>query len=245
MSDSTADPLRGEPDADLLAAEYALGTLDAASRAIAERRMQDEPGFASEVAFWQARLGPLADDVDPVAPPAALWRRIEAAVVRLRPVAAPAAVGPRRSGLWHSLPLWRGLGIGGLGLAAASLAGLSVALRQPPPMPPMVASLAPEGGQSLFLAAFDRRSGRLMVMPAELRADQQRVPELWLLPAGGSPQSLGVFDPSRPMSRPMPPPMAAHLGPGAALAVTLEPPGGAPGGKPTGPIVASGHLIEL
>lgn len=42
-----------------LAAEYVLGTLDAGERAVAERDMARDPGFADLVAGWERRLSPL------------------------------------------------------------------------------------------------------------------------------------------------------------------------------------------
>ena len=68
--------------------------------------------------------------------------------------------------------------------------------------------------------------------------------ELWLLPQGAKPASLGILDPAGGTERPLPPELAAQLRPGAALAITLEPDGGAPGGVPSGPVTYRGRLIE-
>ena len=69
--------------------------------------------------------------------------------------------------------------------------------------------------------------------------------ELWLLPeSGAAPISLGVLDPTGDTQRPLPPEVAAQLRPGAGLAISLEPAGGAPGGAPTGPITYRGRLVE-
>ena len=43
----------------------------------------------------------------------------------------------------------------------------------------------------------------------------------------------------------IPPDLAGQLTPDAALAVSLEPPGGSPTGQPTGPVIASGKLTSL
>ena len=48
---------------DLTAAEYVLGVLGAEERRRAEFRIASEPRFAAEVAYWEARLGPLAERV--------------------------------------------------------------------------------------------------------------------------------------------------------------------------------------
>lgn len=222
-----------------LAAEYVLGVLDAAERRLAEDRLAREPAFAAEVAFWESRLGPLADDVAPVTPPAALWTRIEASLPRT------GSVAPVRPSLWNSLAFWRTLSVGSLGLAAAALA----ALLFPPttaqmPMP-MVARLGPASGGTSFVAAIDPARRAVMIIPAALAASDPRVPELWVVPADGIPRSLGVFDPARPAAINVPDALLPQLTREAALAVSLEPPGGSPTGRPTGPVVAQGTLTTF
>jgi anti-sigma-K factor RskA len=71
-----------------------------------------------------------------------------------------------------------------------------------------------------------------------------RVPELWLIPAGASaPISLGVLQPgSRTVTR-LGVEQLEKFGRGASLAVSLEPPGGSPIGTPTGPIVQQGRVV--
>ena len=66
-----------------------LGVLGAEERREVERRLAHEPALASDVAFWEDRLGGLADAVAPVAPPPDAWSRIEAAIDM------PAAVASR------------------------------------------------------------------------------------------------------------------------------------------------------
>ena len=58
MSDTNA-----REDRDLLAAEYVLGVLSGPERRQAERRLEADLAFAREVAFWEERLGGLADPV--------------------------------------------------------------------------------------------------------------------------------------------------------------------------------------
>jgi len=77
----------------------------AATAIAAERRIGRDPAFAREVAFWEERLGGLADAVPPVEPPLDGWARIEAALAR-----ADRAT-EAKPGFWHNLPLWRGLAL--------------------------------------------------------------------------------------------------------------------------------------
>jgi anti-sigma-K factor RskA len=224
-----------------LAAEYALGVLDGPERARAEALAARDPAFAAEVAAWQARLAPLADDVAPVSPPESLWARIEARL----PVALPERKpSPARPGLWRNLAFWRGLSFGSLGLAAASVAALVIVARTPAPVP-LLARLGPAAGGATFVAAVDPQRRAVMVIPAALGGADARVPELWLIPADGVPRSLGVFDPDHPAAMPIPEALMPHMTRSAALAVTLEPPGGAPGGRPTGPVIAQGTLATF
>ena len=58
--DPTINPAEGNQ---LLAAEYVLGVLGIEERREVERRLAQEPALAREVAFWEERLGGLADAV--------------------------------------------------------------------------------------------------------------------------------------------------------------------------------------
>ncbi|NPU69498.1 hypothetical protein HL667_31150 [Bradyrhizobium sp. 83012] len=65
-----------------LAAEYALGTLDAAERAQVEAMMAVDTDFAALVQAWEFRLGPLNQMVGLVEPRPELWERIKAEIAR-------------------------------------------------------------------------------------------------------------------------------------------------------------------
>ncbi|WP_375411681.1 anti-sigma factor domain-containing protein [uncultured Bradyrhizobium sp.] len=62
-----------------LAAEYALGTLDAEERAQVEAMMSDDTDFAAMVDAWAHKLGVLNQMVGSVEPSAEVWDRIKAA----------------------------------------------------------------------------------------------------------------------------------------------------------------------
>jgi anti-sigma-K factor RskA len=62
-----------------LAAEYALGTLDAGERAQVENMMSVDKDFAVMVHAWESRLGALNQMVGSVEPPAEVWDRIKTA----------------------------------------------------------------------------------------------------------------------------------------------------------------------
>ena len=125
--DDTINPADGGK---ILAAEYVLGVLSAQERREVERRLAQEPALASEVAFWEARLGGLADSVAPVEPSPATWGRIETAI------AAPAAAGTSTGGIWQSLAFWRAFAIGSAAIAAACIAALAYLGVVPPARTP-------------------------------------------------------------------------------------------------------------
>jgi anti-sigma-K factor RskA len=227
--DDTIDPA---DSGKVLAAEYVLGVLSAAERREVERRLAQEPALDLEVAFWEERLGGLADAVEPVAPPDTTWSRIEATIA---PPAAPPA------SMWQSLAFWRRLAIGSATLAAASIAGLVYIGLVPTARAPLMATLSGSAGQPNFLAAITGNS--LTIVPASLLTNDPRAQELWLIPAGETrPRSLGLIPPGQPIKLEIRPDLAGLLTPDATLAVSLEPPGGSPTGAPTGPVVSHGKL---
>ena len=86
-----------------LAAEYALGTLDADERAQVETMMAVDTDFAAVVQAWEFRLGALNQMVGAVEPRPELWERIRAAIGQAEPQApivlpeALAAAAPRQT----------------------------------------------------------------------------------------------------------------------------------------------------
>jgi len=131
-----------------LAAEYALGTLDADERAQADALLLLDPDFAAQVRRWERRLGELNVLVAPVEPPAPLWDRIAASVaaaepgapMRLPEVPAPATMPVEPSAeivdLTQRMRRWRGLTVM-TGALAASIVGIVVAREyRPDVLPP-------------------------------------------------------------------------------------------------------------
>jgi anti-sigma-K factor RskA len=81
------------------------------------------------------------------------------------------------------------------------------------------------------------------MVPVPSAPDSQgRVPELWLIPPGRAPRSLGLVSIDKAHTVEVPADLRAALAAGSVLAITLEPPGGSPHGAPTGPIIAKGSV---
>jgi anti-sigma-K factor RskA len=214
-------------DRDLLAAEYALGSLEGDERGEAERLIASDAGFARSVATWQQRLTPLAALVPLAAPPADLWRRIEAAIVP-----ATAATTPFR----RRVRFWQAATAGALAIAAGLAAFILV--RQPEQA--RIAVLSPTAGGAPVLMAMAERNGWLVVRPtASISVPTDKDLELWALPPGETrPQSLGVLPPAGGQR-------IAPLAPNTQLLVSLEPKGGSPTGQPTGPVLYGGWLTAI
>ncbi|MEE3626367.1 anti-sigma factor [Nitrospirillum sp. BR 11752] len=221
---------------DLLAGEYVLGTLNAQQAKAVADALPGHGALRHAVADWERRLAPLLAAVPAVAPPATLWRRIEAQL-------PPAAVPGWRAWLrrqWNAPPVWRWMTAG----AAAAL--LTVTLLVP-------AALRGDGPRymALLTAASDGRVGWLVegrgrwlepVALAGMTTPADRDLELWLIADGAPPRAVGVIAPGRVL------PVAdkALAGGGKlVLAISLEPKGGSPTGAPTGPVLYSGAMRRL
>ena len=234
-----APPDPGAPDT--LAAEYALGVLDAAEHDRARRRVEADPTFAREVQDWEERLAGLAEQVAPVTPPADLWARTDRALDGGEMPGAAEVVVLR---LRRSVARWRAA----TALAAGIAAGLVLALFWPRPGPavaPMLAARLSAPGQAppVFVALYDPARKAIVLTPASVSASAGRSPELWLIPSGGKPIALGVAD-FKGSVQLVPAAGVSGLGVGV-LAVSVEPKGGSPTGQPTGPVIATGRLQKL
>jgi anti-sigma-K factor RskA len=241
-TDHSDTPEGGDP---IVAGEYVLGVLEASERSTVAQRIEREPAFASEVAFWDERLGGFADEVKSVAPPEAAWSRIEAAIAA--PSAVPALGAPALGALWQNLFFWRIVGLGSSGLATACLIALAyLGTVAAPERAPLLATLGQQGGQPGFVAAIGS-GGSLVIVPASLLTANQKSMELWLIPTGtqARPRSLGLIAPSQPVRITVPPNLVPFVTPEASLAVSLEEPGGSRTGAPSNDIIAVGKLTNL
>lgn len=208
------------PEREALAAEYVLGTLPHAERLRAEALIAEDEGFRALVEDWQNRLSPLDEGYADVPPPPALLARIESRLF-------PEPERRRRRMGW----VWSGLA----GLAALVLVGLVVFSVLPPSGPPAITATLTGEGQPLVVAArYDARAAELTVeRTAGPAAGTGKDYELWIIPAGEAPVSLGLV---RDGTSVLPLP---DLPAGSTLAITLEAAGGSPGGAPEGPLLVA------
>lgn len=264
MTTLDANPI--PPDDGDLAGEYVLGVLDAAQRSDVQSRIEGDAALAGDVQAWESRLTPLFDDVADADVPGFVWARIcDALGIQPARATTPSRAvvsGVAKKSFWESLGFWRGVS----GLAMASVGVLAIALMTqkptivevpvevpvqvpaplpPPPQPGLVSTLAQDNGSAGFVAAVDRDSGMMTVTPLMAAPNDGRVQELWVIPNGQKPISLGLLDAGKPQALKLPSQLLASVSSDAIFAVTLEPAGGAPGGQPTGPIIAKGAIAVL
>jgi anti-sigma-K factor RskA len=230
--------------ADALAAQYVAGTLRGAARRRFEALLPGHPALRAAVADWQARRMPLTGVLAAAPVPAHTWARIEqrlwpvAPEVQAVPAAAPATG-------WRGLAFWRAVA----GLASVAALSLALLLANPASAPPVLIVLqatADGGAPAGSFVASVSGDGRALVtrplQPVALAAD--RALELWAVPPEGRPQSLGLISAAgvTVIRRDKLPRALLQAGNTAALAVSVEPPGGSPTGVPTGPVVYAGKL---
>jgi anti-sigma-K factor RskA len=223
-------------------AEYVLGVLDADARADVAREVASNDEAAVAVGLWQRHLSPLTETLPDVAPSEDVWVRIQ----RLLKWDAGREAG-QQVGLWENLRFWQWFGVGASLVAAACIVMLVIApLRTQPPVSSgvvMVSSIRQENGVADWTATMDLDRKQIIVVPAAAAGiARDRSTQLWLIPAGQAPISLGVFKPDSATVLPLNAIVLAKLGPTAALAVSVEPVGGSPTGEPTGPVVAKGAI---
>lgn len=233
---------------DELAAEYALGVLVGDDLAQAESLARSSATFRTAVARWRSRLAPLLNEIEPAAPPAGLWERIEQVIGV--PERGNVVVLRRRVVVWRTATA-------AMTALAASLAIVLLnapSVRSPVvsgPGAPAVQAKAPmvavldTGQQAKVMASWDPMSQRLVLAVAgDMPSDPAHSHELWVIPPGGQPRSIGTMGSAKQMHMRLADAIATLLQQGATIAITVEPPGGSPSGKPTGRMVASGALTS-
>lgn len=248
------------PSDDVHAGEYVLGVLDARSRVQAHDRIASDQGFASLVAQWEQRFSAWVTRVEPVAPAAHVWPRIRTQLGWVAVASAPA-------GLWNNVGFWRGATALA---AAASVAAVVFGLRGPAapiPVPPQIVMqqplppapvqaeeaaarpvtvLATDDGTTGWIASVDVGKGKVHMVPVPRPADASgKVDELWIIPEGQAPISLGFVSNEKAHSIDVPEAIRAVLVAGSTLAVTLEAQEGMPHAAPAGPVVAKGAIVTI
>jgi anti-sigma-K factor RskA len=248
----------------VFAGEVVLGTSNRTERSIVEERLSGDPVYQAEVKAWERRLAPLGAVVAPARPSADLWSRIVADTLALAPdpaeaqpsesAAAPViqidsetAQAARNRILERRIARWRLATLGALAIAA-SVVGVAII------RPGLIPTIAPPGDRYIgvvnaagemppLIVSVDVARGELSVRPLALPREAGKDLELWAIPDGAPPVSLGLVGAGGP--RPIPVKVQQAITPkGLTIAVSVEPSGGSPTGQPTGSVILTGKLIR-
>lgn len=235
-----ADPIEPDDAFEDLAAEHALGVLEGEALARARVLQHSDPTFVRAVAEWQLLFAPLLSETEATAPPEDLWQRLSRTIEGAARVDWPKRV--RR---------WRNAAIATMALAASLALALIMDLDQrqaqvpaPASAPRHVAQLVDAEGTPLLAIAYDPGSGTIKVGPAAL-GNAERVPELWVIPEGGVPHSLGELTTAGTTRIVGRADLQRLVRDGATLAITLEERATIPHTAPTSDIIASGTLTSI
>ena len=223
---------------DALAAAYVLGTLSGRARARLAHIARTDTVVRATIRAWEERLAPFAEAAPPINPSPQVWKRV---ALRL---GLPANPQLERGPWWTRVGFWRGFAVASF---AAAL-GLTFALMQVAVAPgdPIVVVLAAQDQPPALVATMERDSRTMTVkVVGGAPVPPDRSLELWMLPQGAAPRSLGVV-PSTGVGRvtlPALPDVAIANVP--ALAVSLEQRGGSTTGAPQGPVLYTGRVEKF
>ena len=213
-----------------LAAEYVLGSLHGQARRRFETLQSQIPALQFAVNTWAQRLHPMADDLEPVTPPAKVWEQI-----------AQQTVG-NPGGIWKNLPFWRGFG-----MIAASIT-LVLAL---------LFNFLPSPGRQHVVFVTNTKAQPVWVVQARMKSHQfevktligtpmpkNKVCVLWLVWNDGVTQPVGELadDVGKTMMK-LPKDMTRNAEK-AEIAVSVEK-AGDNRDKPRGEIIFKGPWVEL
>ncbi|HYF40872.1 MAG TPA: anti-sigma factor [Ramlibacter sp.] len=240
---------------DRLAAAYALGTLRGGARRRFEALCRQSPTLRAAALVWQERFASMTELQPAVAPGPNVWKRIENLVAAETASARPREGASMLDSLRRSLGWWRGAALAA-GVAALAVGVLSFNLNrtlerseeqlaqlQARPEIQYVAVLADEKSAASILVTFDPKHNVMTLKHLhglQLGADKSL--QLWALPPGRGPQPMGLVEGGAVVRLQTPESRVREV---PALAVSLEPKGGAPAGSgPTGPVLFKGALIQ-
>ncbi len=218
---------------DMLAAEYVLGTLHGAARKRFERLLGQSPDLRYRVTEWEERINPMAEGLEQIEPPKAVWKELQR------------KTAPRqKTGLWDNLNFWRSFGL----VTASALIVFSFLLGRftnQPTAQDLVYVVQGDRSQAEWVvsASFQTRNLTMKaISPPDMPAGL--VCELWMVPEGGAPRSIGILPDTGVKQVSIDSQLESYIRK-ANIAVSIEPTGGSPEKKPTGKIVSRGPWLPI
>lgn len=264
------DLMRNPELAERLAAAHAVGTLRGRARRRFEALARHDPRLRAMALIWQERMAAMTELQPPERPSPNVWKRIELELGRERASASAPSSAPNGSWLsrwlWPAAAL-----AGGVAAVAAIVVSVQLASRledregalaqaqaerataaqqnaqlvsQMSAMPQIryVAVLNDDRSAPAVLVTFDPRSSTLTLRRVgDFNEGAERSLQLWALPPGDAPRSLGVLGEGGVVRLPAEEQAVRDV---PALAISLEPKGGVPSQRgPTGPVLFKGALL--
>ncbi len=252
---------------DMLATRYAVGTMRGAARRRFENYARQSATVRARILLWQERMAALMELPAPVYPNPNVWKRIENSLQSMpqRILQASPKLQLLQTKLAHlrrQLVWWRA-GAAFAGVAAVvgvvvslqglqnlegrgqQIAQLEKQLQQQSEQQKVqyVAVLADDKSDASVLVTFDPEKKRLVLQRVggyQEAADKSL--QLWALPPGQAPQSLGVMGNDKVLKLTAAPDNLKNV---PTLAISLEPKGGVPSSTgPTGPVLFKGALLQ-
>jgi anti-sigma-K factor RskA len=234
---------------DSLAASYALGSMRGLARRRFETLARERPTIRAAVLLWQERLASFTEIQTEVQPSANVWKRIELVLedeqrtLAQKPTPATERLLPQGAeNLRRALSWWRGAALAGA--LAAVVAVVMIAPWRISPELQFVAVLADDQSAANLLLRFDSKQNALHVKRVgQYREAADKSLQLWALPPGAPPRSLGVLSEGQDLKLILTgrKDLAVPL-----LAVSLEPKGGVPSETgPTGPVLFKGLVAQF
>lgn len=240
------EPLDSFEERELLAAEYALGLLDAFEAARAARLEAEDVEFARLVTAWRDRAAGWVADLSAEPVPDAALRRIDSAIGTIQE-------NSRATSRWKTLAVvsMAASVVLAVALASALLTRGDTVAPAPAeheiaqaPRNVNVAQIQDGEGSAIVSALYDPSSGKIAVRTTGI-GTEQKAPELWVLDDAGTPHSLGQFDTDGVLTVRLSPEVRRLLVDEAVIAITLENRDGAPHREPTGEILGTASLVTL
>ena len=255
---------------DHLAAAYAVGMLRPRVRRRLEAHARAHPVVRAQIVVWQERMSGLTELQPEARPDPNVWKRIEnlvqAPAMPAKPTRTEAAAAELLAGFQRALGWWKLAGwTAGAAAAAGVVASVSLSIERAELSDALAQSRAQEAAlaaqvksaariEYVAVLSDDKAQASMLVTfdPAQQRLTLKRVGgyqeasdrslQLWALPPGQSPQSLGVLGRDALVRLTA---QSGQVSEVPALAISLEPQGGAPAGSgPTGPVLFKGALLK-
>ncbi len=235
---------------EMLAAEYALGTLRGGARRRFERWARSDEALRRLALEWSERLAPLIDKIPSQVPSRRVWEAIEA---RLPGFSVRRAGPSQATAWWDRLVLWRGLSAV---FATIAVIALGIALRPAPLVEPRIVQvqtapgaiatlLDPKSNQPVAMVMASEQGDALLVrVAAGVQVPEGKVLQLWMAPRDADGLlSMGVLPgDARLRAERVSGVDGATLARAKAFGLSLEPAGGSP--QPT-QVLGLGALVRL